>query len=153
MFPDAMRIEVHTGTALLARDLGRQRLAAWFFTLFGAVSLVLGLAAIFGLVAYLVEARLREFGLRAALGATSQRLMGSAMSAALGPVAIGTLVGLGGAALLARTVKSFLFGVSPLEPLVFAGVGVLMLLSAAGASLAAAAGLRRLSLVNALRSE
>jgi putative ABC transport system permease protein len=152
-FPDAMRVEVQTGAALLARDLGRQRLGAWFFTVFGVVSLGLGLAAVFGLVAYLVESRRREFGVRAALGATGHRLMQSAMTAALWPVAVGTVVGLGCAALLAGAVTSFLFGVSPLEPFVFVGGGVLMVVSAGLASVAAAASLRRISPMDALRTE
>jgi ABC-type antimicrobial peptide transport system permease subunit len=113
----------------------------------------LGLAAVFGLVAYLVESRRREFGVRAALGATGHRLMQSAMTAALWPVAVGTVVGLGCAALLAGAVTSFLFGVSPLEPFVFVGGGVLMVVSAGLASVAAAASLRRISPMDALRTE
>ena len=68
--PDAPQVTITTGRDLIARDLGRQRLGAWFFSGFGLVALVLGAGGVFGLVAYLAESRRREFGVRLTLGAT-----------------------------------------------------------------------------------
>ena len=86
--PDAPRVTILTGHELVARDLGRQRLGAWFFSGFGLIALVLGAGGVFWLVAYLAESRRREFGIRLALGATSGHLVRRGVVAGVVPVAI-----------------------------------------------------------------
>jgi hypothetical protein len=151
LFPNAARVTVESGADLAARDLGRARLGAWFFSGFGAIALGLGLAGVFGLVAYLAEARRRELGIRMALGAAPGGLVRSAMGTGLLPVAIGVAVGLVVAALLARGVASLLYGVSPLDPLSYTAAGTLLLAGAAGAGALAAWRIRRISPMDALR--
>lgn len=58
--PEAPRVTITTGRDLMARDLGRQRLGAWFFSGFGLVAVVLGVGGVFGLIAYLAESRLMQ---------------------------------------------------------------------------------------------
>ncbi len=153
VFPRAARLEVDTGADLVARDLSRERLGAWFFTGFGLVSLGLGLAGVFGLVAYLAESRRREIGVRMALGATPGHLMRSTTVPGIVTVAAGTVFGLAAAVLLARTVDGFVHGISALDPVTYVGVGLLMIASAMGAGLAAALRIRRVSPMEALRAE
>jgi predicted permease len=153
VFPKASRLTVESGADLVARDLGRARLGAWFFSGFGAIALGLGLAGVFGLVAYLAEARRRELGIRMALGAEPGRLVRSAIGTGLVPVAIGVVAGLVVAALLARSVESLLHGVSALDPLSYTAAGLLLLAGAAAAGAFAAWRIRRVSPMDALRVE
>jgi putative ABC transport system permease protein len=152
-FPDAPYVDLATGRQVIARDLGRERLGAWFFSGFGLVALALGIGGVFGLVAYLAESRRREFGVRIALGATPRDLLRQAVGVGLGPVILGGVTGLMSASLLVRFAASFLVGVSHLDPLTYAGAAVLMTGCAALAGLVAAWRVRRLSPMDALRAE
>jgi putative ABC transport system permease protein len=87
--PEAPRVMVSTGREIIAADLGRQRLGAWFFSGFGLVALVLRAGGVFGLVAYLAESRRREFGVRLALGARPLHLVWRGVAAGLAPVSLG----------------------------------------------------------------
>jgi predicted permease len=151
--PDAPQVTITTGRDLMARDLGRQRLGAWFFSGFGLVALVLGAGGVFGLVAYLAESRRREFGVRLALGATDRDLLWRGLAAGLTPVATGTGIGLLAAALVARVSMSMLPGLSALDVPTYTVVALLMIGCAVVAGLSAAWRLRRLSPVEALRAE
>lgn len=151
--PDATRVEVITGREIVARDLGRQRLGAWFFSGFGLVALLLGVGGVSGLVAYLTQARQREYGVRLALGATPRRLVRHAVSTALAPVACGTVAGLAGAGWMSAFVASLLVGLSALDPLPYLAAAGLMLAAAYVSGLSAAWRLRRVAAVDALRQE
>jgi predicted permease len=147
------RVEVSTGREVVARDLGRERLGAWFFSGFGLVALALGAGGVFGLVAHLVAARRREFGVRLALGATPQSVMGLALSAGIQPVTVGVVVGVAAAAGLAATVRASLTGIRPLDLPAALTMPLVMLACAAGAGLIAAWRVRRISALEALRAE
>lgn len=151
--PDAPRVAITTGREMVARDLGRQRLGAWFFSGFGLVALLLGAGGVFGLVAYLAESRRREFGVRIALGATPRDLVCRGVAAGLIPVALGTVIGLLCAAIVARVFVSLLPGLSTLDPPTHAAVALLMILCALASGLAAALRLHRLEPGDALRAE
>lgn len=151
--PSARWMRVETGREIVARDLGRQRLGAWFFSGFGLTALLLGVGGVFGLVAYMADSRRREFGVRLALGATPRDLVRRAMAAALIPVSVGTAAGLVLAALASGVFTSLLTGLSPLDPLTYAAVAMVMLGCAAVAGVVAASRLRRLAPVDTLRAE
>jgi predicted permease len=151
--PSARWMKVETGREIVARDLGRQRLGAWFFSGFGLTALLLGVGGVFGLVAYMADSRRREFGVRLALGATPRDLVRQAMAAALVPVSVGTAAGLVLAALASGVFTSLLTGLSPLDPLTYAAVAMVMLGCAAVAGVVAASRLRRLAPVDTLRAE
>ena len=153
MLPEVERLTIETGREIVARDLGAQRLGAWFFSGFGLIALVLGAGGVFGLVAYLAESRRREFGVRVALGATPDDLVRRGVSAGLVPVAIGAVAGLIAAALVARLFATMLPGLSPLDPLTYLGVVVLLAACATAAGLVAAWRLRSLAPIEALRAE
>jgi ABC-type antimicrobial peptide transport system permease subunit len=153
VLPRSPRIVIETGRDLVERDLGRERLGAWFFSGLGVVAVGVGLGGVFGLIAYLAESRRREFGVRIALGATSANLVRVAVGSGLIPVMIGTGIGLLGAAWLAKTAQSFLIGVSALDSVSYAGVALMLVAGATAAGLTAAWRLRSISPVEALRAE
>lgn len=152
-FPDSPRVSVATGSEIVTRDLGRERLGAWFFSTFGLIALVLGLGGVFGLVAYLAAARRIEMGVRLALGASPNQLARLVVMAGLAPVAAGTLGGLLAAALLTAAVDAFLIDVGRFDVLTYAGTACLVMMSAVAAGMAATMRLRNLSPLEALRAE
>jgi predicted permease len=147
------RVDIATGREIIARDLGRERLGAWFFSGFGIVALALGAAGVFGLVGHLVAARRREIGVRLALGATSQSVIGLTLSSALKPVTAGIFVGLSGAVILAASLEASLPGVRSLDLTTALAMPGLTFASAAVAGLVAAWRIRRISAIEALRAE
>jgi predicted lysophospholipase L1 biosynthesis ABC-type transport system permease subunit len=150
-FPKAARLEVHTGRDLVAADLGDARTGAWFFSGFGLIALALGVGGVFGLVAYVVESRRREFGVRMALGAMSRDLIQRVVGAALGPVLLGAAIGLGAAAVLARAIRAIIVGVALIDPAAYGSSAIVMVLAAGVSALMAAWRLRRSSPSDALR--
>lgn len=144
-------VRVTTGREIVGRDIAKQRLGAWVFSGFGLVALILGIGGVFGLVAYLAQARRREFGLRMALGATMSDVVRNAVIAALGPVAVGVTAGLVIGAIVSRVFASLLVGIDGLDPATYAGVGLVMIVPATLAALAAAWRLRLLTPSDALR--
>ena len=119
----------------------------------GSMALALGIIGIYGVISYAVSQRTREIGIRMALGAEKGKLTWMFVRAALVLTGIGITVGLAAAAGLARLMQSLLFAVSPLDPISFATVPIV--LAAAGA-LASYLPARRTASVNpvvALRTE
>ena len=145
-------VNVATGRELVARDLGRQRLGAWFFSGFGIAALLLGIGGAFGLVAYLAESQRREFGVRLALGATMGHLVRQGLMAALVPVSAGVVSGLFLAGIVSRLFTALLAGISTLDVATYVGVAITTLACATAAALAAAWRLRRTSPADALRA-
>ena len=120
-------------------------------TLLAAVGLVLATAGIYGLIAYSVAQRTREFGIRMALGASRDRILRGVLLQGLTLGAIGVAVGLAAAAVLTRTLNTFVYGVSTLDTPTFAGVSLLLLGVAALASVVPAMRAVRLNPTSALR--
>ena len=124
-----------------------------FSFLWFTVALVLATVGIFGVVAYAVNQRRREIGIRLALGAKVSHILSLVIQSAAVPVAIGLVVGLGVAAALSRLASNFMYDVAPHDPATFGAVAVLVV---AVALLAAYIPARRAATVNpteALRSE
>lgn len=145
-------VRVATGKEIVARDIGRQRLGAWFFSGFGLAALLLGVSGAFGLVAYLVESQRREFGVRLALGASMWHLVRRGLNAALGPVSAGVAAGLALGGIAAQVFAALLVGISALDVITYLLVAVTMLSCTAIVALAAAWRLRRTTPSDALRA-
>jgi putative ABC transport system permease protein len=108
-------------------DLGdeataRPRFRAMAVAAFAVVALVLAAVGVFSVLAYAVEQRRREFGVRLALGASAGRLLTMVLRHAARVVAGGTVAGLALSLACTRLIAGFLHGVTPLDPLTFAGV-------------------------------
>jgi predicted permease len=92
----------------------------------GLAGLLLASLGIYGVMAFAVTQRTREIGIRMTLGAQRSDVLELILAQALRPVAVGVAVGLAGTAVVSRVLSSLLFGVSPLDPLVFAGVSMFL---------------------------
>jgi putative ABC transport system permease protein len=120
---------------------------------FAALALVLAMVGVFGVLAYTVQQRQREIGVRMALGATSFRVTWLVFRDAGWMIATGAVVGMVLAALSGQVVATFLFGVDPLDPLTFVSVPVVILLTAIIAAAAPAWRASRINPVEAFRYE
>jgi predicted permease len=100
----------------------------------GTMALALGIIGIYGVISYAVAQRTREIGIRLALGAQKSGLKWMFVRSALLLTAVGVAIGLGTAAALTQMMKSLLFEVSPLDPVTYVTVPVVLALAAALAS-------------------
>ena len=100
----------------------RHRFRAVAVVTFAGLALLLAMVGVFGVMAYSIQQRLREFGVRMALGATRGDMLQLVLGSAAGVVASGAAIGLVLAALLSRLLETVLFGVQPLDPATFAAV-------------------------------
>ena len=127
--------EVRTMRDIVNAAIGGQRFAMAALGAFGVVALLLSAIGIFGIVSQVVAARLHEFGIRAALGATPRELMAIGLGSGMRQAAVGLLSGVIAAMLLVRVLTTLLQGVSPTDPATFAAVIIVTGLVAVGASL------------------
>lgn len=111
------------------RSMARTSFTLVMLAIAGSMALVLGFIGIYGVIAYAVSQRTREIGIRIALGAEPSDVRRVFVRHGLGLCAVGIVIGLGAAALLARVMKSLLFGVPPVDPVTFAAVPVTLLLA------------------------
>jgi len=95
-------------------------------TIFGASALVLAAIGIYGLMAYSVQQRTQEMGIRMALGADRSRIRNLVVWQGMQLALIGAVIGIGVAFALTRLIASFLFGVKPYDPIVFVTVPVIL---------------------------
>ena len=115
---------------VVAASVSAPRSLAILLLSFGALALLIGGVGVYSLIAYVVSWRTREIGIRMALGAMRWGIVSDIVKQSLVLAAIGSVTGLVAAALLTRFLRSFLFGISPLDPLTFCAVPILMLLLA-----------------------
>ncbi|MGD0298550.1 MAG: ABC transporter permease [Bryobacteraceae bacterium] len=122
-------------------------------SVFAAVAVFLALVGLYGLMAYAVKQRTAEIGIRIALGASATRVLSMVVSKGLTLVAAGLVFGLAGALVLTRLGTSWLYGVSPADPLTLIAVPLLILAVALVACLIPAWKAARIDPVTALRFE
>ena len=122
-------------------------------TIFGASALVLAAIGIYGLMAYSVQQRTQEMGIRMALGADRARIRYLVVWHGMRLAMVGVVIGIGAAFGLTRFIASFLFGVKSWDPLVFVTVPVILSAVALLAVWLPATRAARLEPLQALRSE
>ena len=110
---------------------GRHRFRAVMVTAFATLAVLLAMVGVFGILAYSVQLRVRDFGVRRALGASTGDVLRLVVGSATRVIAIGAAIGLLLSAMLGRLLTSVLFGVQPLDLLTFAAVTVVLGLTAA----------------------
>jgi putative ABC transport system permease protein len=142
-----------TVAELVAERTAQERFATILLAALACIALALALSGIFGVVSFSVTQRSREFGVRMALGATEPAVLADVLRRTLATTTIGVAVGLVVAALAARAISSQLGSVSPLDPMTFGVVVLLIFCSAMLASLHPALRATRIQPVEALRYE
>jgi putative ABC transport system permease protein len=120
---------------------------------FAGLAVVLAMVGVFGVLAYSVQQRTREFGVRMALGASMRNVLTLVAGDAARLIAVGATVGLLLAAALSRTLSAFLFGVRPLDPVSFIGAALLLAATASVAIAAPAIRAARVDPVTAIREQ
>jgi putative ABC transport system permease protein len=118
--------DVRTMEQVISRSTSRQRFNMLLMSVFGGSALLLAAIGVYGLMAYSVQQRTQEIGIRMALGAESGDVRKMVVSQGLRFAVAGVLVGLAAAFGLARMIASFLFGVKAWDPVVFTGVPILL---------------------------
>ena len=142
---------VSTLKQIVDRSLAQQRLLFTLLLVFATVAVLLSTVGIYGVVEQFTGQRRVEFGVRVALGARASEIVGLVMRQSLPPVAAGIVCGLAGAVLLARFVQSLLFGISALDPVLFAGASLVLALVATMAAAIPARRASRTSPIEAIR--
>jgi len=143
----------YTMPQLVAIATAQARFAAILLGLLALIALLLALSGIFGVVSFSVTQRVREFGVRTALGATARDIVIDVLRRAFVTTATGVALGLVLAAIAARAIASQLGSISPFDPATFATVVVLVFLCTALASLQPAMRATRVQPAEALRYE
>jgi putative ABC transport system permease protein len=110
---------------------GRHRFRAAMVSAFATLAVVLAMVGVFGILAYSVQQRMRDFGVRRALGATSADVVRLVAGNAVRVIALGAVIGLVASAMVGRLIVSMLFGVQPLDLPTFALVVLVLGLTAA----------------------
>jgi putative ABC transport system permease protein len=111
---------------LIGDSIAPRRLNFVLVSAFAFVALVLTAAGLYGVMAYVVAQRTREIGVRMALGATRRQVLAMMFRQAGTMTGIGIALGVAGALLLTRSMRSLLFGVSAADPMVYVGVSALL---------------------------
>jgi putative ABC transport system permease protein len=138
---------------LVASSLTRQRFYAAVMGAFAAIAAVLSAVGIYGVLAYAVGQRTREFGVRTALGARSRDVLAMVLGQGLRLTSIGIAIGLAGAIALTRYLEGMLYGVTPLDPLTYIGTVAMFAVVASIASFLPARRATRIDPLTALRYE
>jgi len=150
---DRPATRIRTLTAIGSQATAKPRFRALLIGTFALLALVLAMVGVFGVLAYSVQQRTREFGVRIALGASGMNVLRLVLGNASSVIGTGAFIGLTLAFAFARSVASFLFGVEPRDPVTFASVGVVVVLTAMVACAVPALRAVRVDPVEAFRNE
>ena len=130
--------QVRTMDEVAAEATAQPRFRAELVSIFAALALIVATVGVAGVLAFSVQQRTRELGLRMALGARRVDIVRLVLGDGLRITGIGLLAGLGGAFALTRFLESLLFGVTPLDATTFATVAGVLGVAALAASVAPA---------------
>ena len=111
---------------VFAESIARPRLTAVAMSIFAGAALLLAALGVYGIVAYSVSQRAREFGIRVALGARPGQIIGMVVGQNLRIVAFGLIAGLVAAIPATRLLRGLLFQVGPNDPMTFVAIGVML---------------------------
>lgn len=151
--PDMPWLRAERIEDLMSASVAGPRFAATLSGAFSALALLLAATGVFGLVSYSVSQRLREFGIRAALGAQPADLLTTALRSALLSTAAGVALGLAATLYLVRFVESQLYEVQALDPPTYIAASAVMLSAAMLSAYLPARRAARVDPAETLRSE
>jgi len=151
--PDLVLYGVDPYSKVLSADFQREGMIATLTTLFGALGLTLAAVGLYGVLAYMVERRTSEIGLRMALGADRGRVIGMVLGGAFWQVGVGLALGIPAAIGAGKLMAAQLFGVEPWDPVMLSLATVLLGLAALLASVIPAWRAAGVEPMTALRTE
>jgi predicted permease len=151
--PELPLFDVRTMTERVTRSVRDRRAAMVICLIFALLALTLSAIGIYGVLAYTVTQRTREFGIRMALGASAGGVVGMVIRYGVRLAAIGLALGVAGALAVTRLMTNMLYGVRPTDPLVFGSVAVGLMVVAVAASVVPSVRISRIRPANALRYE
>ena len=128
--PDLPVSRIATMEEVVAKSIWQPRLYATLFAVFAGGTLVLALIGIYGVMAFLVQTRTHEIGVRMALGATARDVFKLIVGRGMKLTAIGVAIGIGGAAALTRLMHGLLFNTSATDPFTFILIPLLLAIAA-----------------------
>jgi putative ABC transport system permease protein len=132
--PEIALYDVATLDETLGRTMATPRFQAVLITSFGAIALLLAAIGLYALLAYQVQQRTNEIGIRLALGATRSQVARLVLTRAVSLALTGIAVGLAGAFFTARFLKSVVFQISTTDPVIYAAVPLLLIVIALAAT-------------------
>jgi ABC-type antimicrobial peptide transport system permease subunit len=144
---------IDTMNDLMQRTFAEERYRTMLIVVFGVLAAVLAAVGTYGVTSRAVSRRTREVGIRMALGASSRAVSGLIVSQTLAGVALGVTGGLVAAAVVARLLTPFLYGISARDPLTYAGILVLLAMVSVAASWLPARRAGRVPPASVLRSD
>jgi putative ABC transport system permease protein len=124
--PSEPVVKVETMDDVIADSIWRPRFSTWIFTVLAGLALLLTSAGIYGVVAYTTALRIKEVGIRVALGATPRNVAAVVLHSAMVPLTTGLIAGWA-ALILSRLFSGLLFETSPTDPVTYLGAGALLL--------------------------
>ena len=124
--PEQPIADVRTMEQWVARSLQNRRTNMMLLTVFGTVALILSAIGIYGVLAFGVAQRVREFGIRQALGADRSSILSLVLKQGLRTAGVGMVLGLAASVALGRFLQTLLFEVTPRDPAVFVGVAAVL---------------------------
>ena len=151
--PEQPLLNIETMESVVEQSLGQRPLAMRLLAMFAMLALVLATVGIYSVLAYTVRQRVREIGIRMALGAPTQGVLRLIVIEGLKPTLLGVVLGLALAAALVRVMTTLLYGVDRHDPGTFTGVAILMLIVGIVATLVPAWRATRVDPIVTLRSE
>ena len=151
--PDLSLGTPYTLASSEARALVRPRFQAAVLVAFAMVALLLSVVGVYSVVSYAAARRLREMGIRLALGAAREDVTALMMRSMLAVSALGVAAGLAGALAVGRLMRGLVPGVSPTDPVALAGASLVLVLATAAATLPPARRASRVDPLQAIRVE
>jgi putative ABC transport system permease protein len=124
--PELLMTRVSTAEQIVAHSFAGQRFATLLMFVFAALGTALAAVGLYGVLTYAVSQRTQEIGIRMALGAQRRNVLGMVLREGMLLVALGIVMGLMGALVFGRLMRSLLFNVSPTDPATFVTIAVLL---------------------------
>jgi len=151
--PDLPVVDVMSMSDVIAQSVSPQRFNMLLLASFAGLALILAAVGIYSVLSYTVRRRVREIGIRVALGASNNDVIRMVLTDGLKPTLLGVALGLAAALALSRVIASLIFGVRATDPLTFAAVALLLLVVGIFATIIPAYRATRIEPARILREE
>jgi len=151
--PDIPVVNVLSMDDVIAQSMSPQRFNLILLSSFAGLALLLAAVGIYSVLSYTVRWRVREIGIRMALGASHSDILKMVVADGMKPILIGVAIGIGAALVLTRLIASLIFGVRPTDPFTFSAVALILVTVGIIANILPAYRATRIEPVRTLRDE